>query len=107
MKIFKEEVFGPVLTLNKFSKHDGLDHINNRANDSPYGLAAGIFTKDISIGNYLSKKMRAGMIFWNCYHVVDVAAPFGGFKQSGIGREGGPYGIKPYLEVKMITQSIK
>jgi acyl-CoA reductase-like NAD-dependent aldehyde dehydrogenase len=106
MTIFKEEVFGPVLTLNKFSRADGLEAIAARANDSPYGLAAGIFTSDIKTGQFLAKKIRAGMVFMNCYHVVDVAAPFGGFKQSGYGREGGEYGLAPYMEVKMITSSI-
>jgi len=52
------------------------------------------------------KRVRAGMVFWNCYHVVDVSAPFGGFKQSGFGREGGAYGLLPYLEVKNVVQAV-
>jgi acyl-CoA reductase-like NAD-dependent aldehyde dehydrogenase len=53
----------------------------------------------LQIGNALVRRIRAGMVFWNCYHCVDIAAPFGGFKMSGIGREGGPYGVQSYLEV--------
>lgn len=56
--------------------------------------------------NYLRKRIRAGMVFVNCYHVVDTSAPFGGVKQSGIGREGGTYGLEPYLEPKMVVESI-
>jgi acyl-CoA reductase-like NAD-dependent aldehyde dehydrogenase len=103
MKVFREEVFGPVMTINRFNS---LEDVIKRANDSPYGLAAGIFTKDIKRGTELSRRIRSGMIFWNCYHVVDVSAPFGGFKQSGFGREGGMYGLLPYLEVKMVAQQV-
>jgi aldehyde dehydrogenase (NAD+) len=74
MKVWREEVFGPVMTLTKFKT---LDEVVQRANDSPYGLACGIFTKDARKGNELSRRIRAGLVFWNCYHVVDVAAPFG------------------------------
>jgi len=106
MPIFRDEVFGPVLTINRFSLKDGLDSLIARCNDTPFGLAAGIFTKDITKGNLLARSIRAGMIFWNCYHVVDIAAPFGGMKESGFGREGGHYGLLPYLEVKMVAQKI-
>lgn len=74
MKVWREEVFGPVMTLTKFKT---LDEVVARANDSPYGLACGIFTKDARKGHDLSRRIRAGLVFWNCYHVVDVAAPFG------------------------------
>jgi aldehyde dehydrogenase (NAD+) len=106
MKVFAEEVFGPVLTLNRFSAKDGLDAIIARANATEYGLAAGVFTKDVTKGNAVTRRLRAGMVFWNCYHVVDISAPFGGMKHSGFGREGGEYGLLPYLEVKMVAQQV-
>jgi aldehyde dehydrogenase (NAD+) len=106
MPVFREEVFGPVMTINRFSMQDGLDSIIARANDTTYGLAAGIFTTDSKKGHAVMKGVRAGMIFLNCYHVVDCAAPFGGMKESGYGREGGEYGLLPYLEVKMTVESI-
>lgn len=78
-----------------------------RANATPFGLAAGVFTKDTATGQYLTRGLHAGLVFWNCYHVVDISAPFGGMKQSGVGREGGGmYGLEAYLEVKNVVQSI-
>eukprot|EP01006_Ploeotia_vitrea_P017834 TRINITY_DN49063_c0_g1_i4.p2 TRINITY_DN49063_c0_g1~~TRINITY_DN49063_c0_g1_i4.p2 ORF type:complete len:371 (+),score=204.35 TRINITY_DN49063_c0_g1_i4:547-1659(+) len=103
MKVFKEEVFGPVMTLARFSD---IDDVVRRANDTKYGLAAGVFTKDITKGYEVASKVRAGLVFWNCYHVVDVAAPFGGMKESGHGREGGAYGLMPYLEVKNVVMRV-
>lgn len=61
----------------------------------------------MKVGTDLVRRVRAGMVFWNCYHVVDISAPFGGFKQSGFGREGGEYGLQPYLEVKMVATSVE
>lgn len=104
MKVFKEEVFGPVMAINRFS--GDVDEVITRANDSPFGLACGVFTQDIRKGNAVANRVRAGMLFWNCYHCMDIAAPFGGMKQSGMGREGGPYGVLPYMEVKNVIQSI-
>jgi aldehyde dehydrogenase (NAD+) len=106
MTIWREEVFGPVMTINRFStkgSDSGLAELMRRVNDSPYGLAAGIFTTNMSKGQAVAKQVKAGMVFWNCYHVVDIAAPFGGMKQSGIGREGGEWGVAPYLETKMVA----
>jgi len=104
MRIFKEEVFGPVMTLNRFSS---VEEVIPRANDTPYGLAAGIFSSSIATCHQLSRSIRAGLVFVNCYHVVDVSAPFGGFKQSGIGREGGSYGLAPYVEVKNVVNRVR
>eukprot|EP00808_Paulinella_micropora_P010139 g56267.t1 len=108
MKIWKEEVFGPIMTINRFSGGpEGLSEVVKRANDSNYGLAAGVFTQNADKGHFLTRSLRAGMVFYNCYHVVDISAPFGGMKESGIGREGGEYGLLPYLEVKMVAQALK
>lgn len=103
MKVFKEEVFGPVMTISSF-RHT--EEVIERANSTEYGLAAGIFTNNIKLGNELMRRVDAGLMFWNCYHCTDISMPFGGFKQSGLGREGGPYGIMPYLEVKNIIQAV-
>lgn len=103
MRIFTEEIFGPVMTLARFST---LDEVVRRANASDFGLAAGVFTRDIVKGHEVAARLQAGMVFWNCYHAVDVAAPFGGFKQSGIGREGGEYGLQPYLETKNVVLKV-
>jgi len=104
MTCFKEEIFGPVMCLSRFSS---VEEVLRRANDTPFGLAAGVFTKDVKKGNQLTRGLRSGMVFWNCYHVVDISAPFGGMKQSGFGREGGgEYGLMPYMEVKMVAQHV-
>jgi aldehyde dehydrogenase (NAD+) len=104
MTVAKEEIFGPVMCLQKFRDED---EVLQRANSTPFGLAAGIFTQSTSIGQRLTRGIHAGIVFWNCYHVVDVSAPFGGMKQSGQGREGGgSYGLEPYMEVKNIVQNI-
>jgi len=104
--VFQDEVFGPVMTINRFNRNQGMEGILKRANDTPYGLAAAIFTNNIPLGNEFCRRVRAGMVFWNCYHVVDTATPFGGLKYSGFGREGGSYGLTPYMEVKYIAQRI-
>jgi len=104
MTVAKEEIFGPVMCLSRFSDEED---VLRRANNTPFGLAAGIFTKDTARGQRLTRGVHAGIVFWNCYHVVDVSAPFGGLKQSGQGREGGgSYGLEPYMEVKSIVQNI-
>lgn len=104
MKVFTDEVFGPVMTINRFSD---VEDVIQRANNSEYGLACGVFTDNVVKGNEMVKRIRAGLMFWNCYHVVDISAPFGGMKQSGIGREGGPYGLHAYLEPKNVVQAIR
>src|SRR5271166_1804407 len=100
MKVVREEIFGPVLVAAPFSD---LDEIARVANDSEYGLGAGIWTKDISKAHALAKKLRAGTVWINCYNVFDAALPFGGYKQSGWGREMGHEVINNYTEVKAVT----
>jgi phenylacetaldehyde dehydrogenase len=80
MKVVKEEIFGPVVVAAPFSD---LDEIAAEANNSTYGLGAGIWTKDISKAHALAKKLRAGTVWINCYNVFDASLPFGGYKQSG------------------------
>jgi phenylacetaldehyde dehydrogenase len=100
MKVVREEIFGPVLVAAPFTD---LDDIAAVANDSDFGLGAGIWTKDISKAHTLAKKIRAGTVWINCYNVFDAALPFGGYKQSGWGREMGHQVLEAYTEVKAVT----
>jgi len=100
MKIAEEEIFGPVMSIIKFKD---LDEVCERANNTMYGLAAGVWTRDISKALAIANSVRAGTVWVNCYDVFDAGAPFGGFKQSGIGRELGEYGLQQYTEVKTVT----
>ncbi|EGG11917.1 uncharacterized protein MELLADRAFT_101708 [Melampsora larici-populina 98AG31] len=99
MKIVKEEIFGPVVTISKFKEEEDLIRL---ANDSIYGLAASVFTKDINRALNTSNQLKAGTIWINCYSKVHAQVPFGGFKQSGIGREMGEYALKNYTSVKAV-----
>ncbi len=100
MKVVKEEIFGPVVVAEPFSD---LDDLAAKANDSPFGLGAGIWTRDISKAHALAKKLKAGSVYVNCYNVFDAALPFGGYKQSGWGREMGHEVLNNYTEVKAVT----
>lgn len=100
MRIVQEEIFGPVLVVQKFKDEKEAIKI---ANDSCYGLAAGVFTNDIAKAHRVIKKLRAGITWINTYHPTYNEAPWGGYKQSGIGRELGTYGYEEYTEVKQIN----
>jgi len=100
MKIAQDEIFGPVMSIIKF--HD-IDEVVERANNTTYGLAAGVWTRDIGKAHAIANHVRAGTVWVNCFDVFDAAAPFGGFKQSGIGREMGEYALQQYTEVKTVT----
>ncbi len=100
MKIAQEEIFGPVMTVMKFKD---MDELVDRANKTIYGLAAAVWTRDIGKAHHVANAVRAGTVWVNCYDVFDAAAPFGGFKQSGIGRELGEYGLQHYSEIKTVT----
>jgi len=100
MKISEEEIFGPVMSIIKFKD---MSEVIDRANRTVYGLAAAIWTRDIGKAHAIANSVRAGTVWVNCYDVFDAAAPFGGFKQSGIGRELGEYGLQQYTEVKTVT----
>jgi aldehyde dehydrogenase (NAD+) len=99
MKIAKEEIFGPVMSILKFKN---IEEVIERANNSEYGLGAGIVTKSVENALKLSNGLRAGTVYVNCYNVFDANTPFGGYKDSGIGRELGEYGLKNYLETKTV-----
>jgi aldehyde dehydrogenase (NAD+) len=100
MKIAEEEIFGPVMSVIPFKN---LDEVVIRANRTTYGLAAAVWTRDIKKALAIANNVRAGTVWVNCYNVLDTRAPFGGFKQSGIGRELGEYGLQQYTEVKTVT----
>jgi aldehyde dehydrogenase (NAD+) len=99
MKIAKEEIFGPVMSIIPFKS---LDEVVARANRTDYGLAAAVWTRDIQKAHAVANSVRAGTVWVNCYNILDTRAPFGGFKQSGIGRELGEYGLQQYTEVKTV-----
>lgn len=103
MKISREEIFGPVLSVLKFSD---VDEVVKRANNTTFGLAAAVWTSDVKKAHQVSNSLRAGTVWVNCYDVFDAAAPFGGFKMSGIGRELGEAGLQNYTELKTVTMSI-
>ncbi|MBE9143491.1 aldehyde dehydrogenase family protein [Planktothrix mougeotii] len=100
MKIAQEEIFGPVMSIIKFKD---INEVIERANNTIYGLAAAVWTQDITKAHTIANSLRAGTVWVNCYDVFDAAAPFGGFKQSGIGRELGEYGLQQYTEIKTVT----
>jgi phenylacetaldehyde dehydrogenase len=101
MKVVQEEIFGPVLTAMPFKELDA--DLIRLANDTVYGLAAGIWTKDISKAHTLAAQIKAGTVWINCYNVFDAALPFGGYKQSGWGREMGEAVLDNYTQTKAIT----
>jgi acyl-CoA reductase-like NAD-dependent aldehyde dehydrogenase len=103
MKIAQEEIFGPVLATLTF---DSIEEVAELANRNPYGLAAAIWTKDIKRAHALSRRLKAGTVWINTYGLMDAALPFGGFKQSGFGRELGMHAIEHYTEVKSVWLSL-
>jgi len=104
MTIAKEEIFGPVIAAMPY---DDLDDVIDRANDTHYGLAAGVWTRDVAKAHYIANNLKAGTVWVNCYNVFDAASPFGGYKQSGLGREMGSYALDNYTEVKSVWISLK
>ncbi|KAF4355504.1 hypothetical protein F8388_015258 [Cannabis sativa] len=104
MLIAKDEIFGPVQSILKFKD---LDEVIKRANNSQYGLAAGVFTKNMDTANTLTRALRVGTVWINCFDVFDAAIPFGGYKMSGIGREKGIYSLNNYLQVKSVVTPLK
>lgn len=103
MKIAQEEIFGPVMSVLKFSD---VDEVIKRGNDTTFGLAAAVWTSDVKKAHRVAHSLRAGTVWVNCYDVFDAAAPFGGFKQSGVGRELGEAALANYTEHKTVTMNL-
>ncbi|MEZ6045117.1 MAG: aldehyde dehydrogenase family protein [Planctomycetaceae bacterium] len=103
MEIARNEIFGPVLSVLPF---DSVDEVVSRANNTFYGLAAAVWTRDIAKAHHIARVVRAGTVWVNCYDVFDAAAPFGGFKMSGIGRELGEAALANYTELKTVTVNL-
>jgi phenylacetaldehyde dehydrogenase len=105
MKVVREEIFGPVVCASPITDAD-LEAIASQANSTTYGLAASVWTRDISKANKLAKRIRAGTVWINCHNVFDASLPFGGYKESGWGREMGEFVLNNYTEVKAVTTAL-
>src|SRR5699024_1911000 len=99
MRVVREEIFGPVLSAMSWSE---VDELVARANDSPYGLAAGIWSNDLTMAHRVAGELKAVTVWINCFNVTDPASPFGGYKESGWGREMGEEVLSHYTETKSV-----
>ncbi|CAN5294463.1 aldehyde dehydrogenase DhaS [soil metagenome] len=104
MTIAREEIFGPVLATLSF---EDLDEVIAAANDSPYGLAAAVWTRDIRKAHYVAQRLRAGTVWINTYNLYDAASPFGGYKQSGYGRDLGRHALEQYTQTKSVWVDLR
>ncbi|CAO0797014.1 unnamed protein product [Mucor circinelloides] len=103
MTIVREEIFGPVVTVSKFKD---VDDVLKMALDTEYGLAAAVFTKDTARAIDVSNRLQSGTVWVNCYNELDYNTPFGGFRQSGIGRENGEYALDNYIQIKTVKINV-
>jgi aldehyde dehydrogenase (NAD+) len=99
MRIAREEIFGPVLSVIRY---ETVEDAIRMANDSIYGLAGGVWSRDIPRALNVARRLRCGTVWVNDWHLLSPAAPHGGYRQSGVGREFGPWGLKGYLETKYV-----
>ncbi len=103
MSVVREEIFGPVVVAQRF---EDLNDVVREANDTPYGLAAGVWTKDASAAVRIASQLKAGTVWVNCHAMIDPALPFGGYKESGLGHEQGRLGLEAYLETKSVLMKL-
>jgi len=101
--VVREEIFGPVVCAIPFAAEEDVVHSGNATS---FGLASGIWTRDINKAHRTAHRLRAGTVWINCYSVFDAAMPFGGYKQSGWGREMGPNALENYLETKSVVTQL-
>ena len=104
MRVAQEEIFGPVLVVIPFDDTDDAVRI---ANDIPYGLAAGVWTKDVKKAHAVARRLQAGTVWINSYNFYDAGMPFGGYKQSGFGRDLGPECLRDYTQTKSVWVSVE
>jgi len=104
MTIAREEIFGPVLATLTF---DDVDEAIELANASEYGLAAAVWTRDIKKAHYVARRLKAGTVWINTYNLYDAAMPFGGYKQSGYGRDLGRHALENYTETKAVWVDLR
>ena len=104
MRIAQEEIFGPVLTAIPFHE---VDEVVRLSNNTVYGLAGGVWTRDVGKAHRIAKALQAGVVWVNCYTVFDPAMPFGGYKMSGYGRESGVHALEPYTQVKAVWINVE
>ena len=100
MSVVREEIFGPVVVAQRF---DDLEEVAKAANDTCFGLGAGVWTRDVATMHKLAAKIKSGTVWGNCHAMIDTALPFGGYKQSGLGREQGKQGVEAYMETKTVV----
>lgn len=103
MSVVREEIFGPVVVAQRF---EDLNDVVKEANDTPYGLAAGVWTKDATSAVRIASQLKAGTVWVNCHAMIDPALPFGGYKESGLGHEQGRLGLEAYLETKSVLMKL-
>jgi phenylacetaldehyde dehydrogenase len=106
MRVVREEIFGPVLVATSFSDND-IEAVARQANNTIYGLAANVWTRDAAVAHLMAKRIRAGTVWLNCTTVLDPALPFGGYKQSGWGRENSEFGLDEYTELKTVVAALE
>jgi phenylacetaldehyde dehydrogenase len=106
MKVVREEIFGPVVCEQPITDED-LETIAREANNTTYGLTASVWGRDLSKANKLAKRVRAGTVWVNWHNVFDASLPFGGYKQSGWGREMGEFVLNNYTQVKAVTTALR
>ena len=104
MTIAREEIFGPVVVVMAY---DSVEEVVERANNSPYGLGAGIWTENVKTAHKVANQIKSGSVWINCYDAIDPASPFGGYKQSGFGRDLSAYALESYTEVKSIWVNLE